>query len=241
MLVMRTALVAALTACAAAVLVAACGNDSAESATPDDAGAPTPRAEGGAAGDGGSAGSTGKRAPTGCLLSTTGFKVGAKAENVARTDVANTATWTGVENALTDDGKFAAVTLAAGQESAKLRVSGFGFAIPGTAETWGIEVELKRRAPDGGVDDHQVNVEIEGKPSRFKRFVGGWPVSIVGTHAYGQAVDTWGVDLFPTDVNKSSFAANIAVKRAADASGPVTAIVDSLKIAIHYCAEPIKR
>ena len=70
---------------------------------------------------------------------------------------------------------------------------------------------------------------------------GPWPKSIVGTHAYGQAVDTWGIDLYPADVNKPSFAAKVSVKRAADAVGPVTAIVDSLKVAVHFCPEPIKK
>ncbi len=143
--------------------------------------------------------------------------------------------------ACTDDGQLATVTLAEGQESAKLRVGGFGFAIPDTAETWGIEVELKRRAPDGGVQDNQVNLEIEGKTSRFKYVTGDWPTTIVGTHAYGQAVDTWGVDLYPADVNKTSFAATLTVKRAPGAVGPVTAVVDSMKIAVHYCPNPIKK
>ena len=96
-------------------------------------------------------------------------------------------------------------------------------------------LELKRRAPDGGVEDARIDVEIEGKTSRFKYVSKPWPTSIVGTHAYGQAVDTWGVDLFPVDVNKPTFAARLTVKRTADAIGPVTAVVDSLRIAVHFC------
>jgi hypothetical protein len=182
-----------------------------------------------------------KRAPTGCILQSTGLTEGKKAESLPRSDVPNAAAWTNPAQAIASDGQFATVTLGEGQESATLRVSDFGFTVPATAETWGIEVELQRRAPDGGVADSQVNIEIEGKPSRFKFMSSPWPTSIVGTHIYGQAIDTWGIDLFPADVNKPNFAAKLTVKRTAGASGPVTATVDSLKAAVNYCPETSKR
>ncbi|MBX3213348.1 MAG: hypothetical protein KF850_15030 [Labilithrix sp.] len=236
---MRVAILAALALSASAALVFACGEDTPATPAEPDGGS------GGEAGSPDDASSDedaggGNRAPTGCLLKTTDYTIGAKADNVARTDIANSVDWSDVDGALSEDGQFATVTLDEGQESSELRVSGFGFTIPDTAETWGIEVELKRRAPDGGVEDHQIHVEVEGKPTRFKFVKGPWPTSIVGTHAYGQAVDTWGINLFPADVNKESFAAKVSVKRAADAVGPVTAIVDSLKVAVHFCPDPIK-
>ncbi len=182
-----------------------------------------------------------KRAPTGCILQSTGLTEGTRAESVARSDAPNAAAWINPANALAADGAFATVTLAEGQESALLRVSSFGFTVPSTAETWGLEVELKRQAPDGGISDARIDVEIEGKPSRFKLISAPWPTTIVGTHVYGQAVDTWGVDLFPADVNKPSFAATLTVKRAPGATGVVTATVESLKAAVSYCPEPIKK
>lgn len=235
---MRVAIVAAVAVSVAATLAFACSDDTPVSPDPSDAGGggsetaspPGPTNEDG-----------GNRAPSGCLLKTTDYTVGAKAENVERTDVTNAADWTNVEGALSPDDKFATVTLNDGQESSVLRVSGFGLAVPATAETWGIEVELKRRAPDGGVEDSKVDVEVEGKTSRFKYVNTPWPTSIVGTHAYGQAIDTWGVDLFPTDVNKTSFAAKLTVKRTANAVGAVTANVESLRVAVHFCPEPIKK
>ena len=236
---MRVAIFAALAVSASAAVIIACSDDT--PATPG-------TSDGGGGNDGGTSAETsapedagGNRAPTGCLLKTTDYTIGAKAENIPRTDITGAVDWTDVDGALSEDGKFATVTLADGQESATLRVSDFGFQIPDTAETWGIEVVLKRRAPDGGVEDARIDVEIEGKPSRFKYMKTPWPTSIVGTHAYGQAVDTWGVDLYPADVNKTTFAAKLTVKRTADAVGPVTAIVDSLKIAVHFCPDPIKQ
>lgn len=229
---MRAVIAVVLAVSACPCILVACTDDTAA----------TPTATAGAVAGGTPAREPGNnRAPSGCQLETTDYRAGAKAENVPRGDVANTADWSNVEGALSDDGKFATVTLGEGQESSTLRVSHFGFRIPDTAETWGIEVELKRRAPNGGVEDSRIDVEIEGKPSRFKYIDGPWPKSIVGTHAYGQAVDTWGVDLFPADANKSTFAAKLTVKRTADAPSSVTANVDSLKIAVHFCPEPIKR
>ena len=235
---MRVAIAAALAVSACAAVIIACSDDT--PATPG-------TSDGGGGDDGGTPETStpedagGNRAPTGCLLKTTDYTIGGKAENIPRTDIAGAVDWTDVEGALSEDGKFATVTLADGQESATLRVSDFGFQIPDTAETWGIEVELKRRAPDGGVEDARIDVEIEGKPTRFKFMKTPWPTSIVGTHAYGQAVDTWGIDLLPADVNKATFAAKLTVKRTADAVGPVTGIVDSLKIAVHFCPDPIKQ
>lgn len=178
---------------------------------------------------------SGARAPTGCPLTSTSFVSGAKAENVARTDVANIANWTDVDGALAVDGKLARVTLADGQESAVLRVSDFRLDVPANAETWGIEVELKRQAPGGGIEDGKIEIEIEGKPSRFSFIEGPWPKSIVGTHEYGQEIDTWDVDLFPSDVNRPSFAATLTVKRSPGATGPFTAVVESIRVAVYYC------
>lgn len=235
---MRVAIASALVFVACTSLFIACTDDPSSGVTPDtDAG--DLEQEVGSNDKDKDTDQDDKRSPSGCLLTTTGFKIGAKAENVARDDVPNAVSWNDVENALTDDGAFATVTLAEGEESATLRVSDFNLAIPETGETWGIEVELKRRAPDGGVEDARIDVEIEGKPSRFKYVVSPWPMSIVGTHAYGQAVDTWGVDLYPSDVNNRSFAAKLSVKRTEGVTGPVTALVDSLKVAVHYCPDPI--
>lgn len=225
----------ALFSISAGVFVA-CSDDTA--VTP---GGRTDGGEGGSQGDAGQgvtdAGPDGPRSNDGCLLKTTDYRSGAKAENVPRTDITGAVDWTNVEGALSEDGKFATVTLNDGQESAELKVSQFGIKLPDTAETWGIEVELKRRAPDGGVEDARIDLAIEGKPDvKWKFLKGPWPTKIVGTHVYGQPVDTWGVDLYASDVNKDSFAARLWVKKAADAGpGPITATVDSMKVAVWYC------
>ena len=239
---MRVAIALFALASSSAAIAVACGSETPASPTATDGGT-TPNDTGAGTDTGTSDVDSGVRlSPSGCVLKTTDYIIGKKAENIPRTDgVTGTADWIDVDGALSEDGKFASVTLAEGQESSSLRVSDFGLAIPATAETWGIVVELKRRAPDGGVEDSRIDVEIEGKETRFKFLKTGWPVSIVGIHHYGQAVDTWGIDLLPLDVNKPTFAAKISVKRAANTVGPVTAIVDSLKVAVHFCPVPAKK
>jgi hypothetical protein len=238
---MRVAIVVIAVVPVAAGIVLACGDSTTGSAPPSsspEGGIPGADSSPGDAPAGPTDDSGVQFAPDGCRLITTGYLVGLKAENVARTDITNAVNWTNVTAALVDDTKFATVTLNDGQESAELRVSQFNVNVPSNAETWGIEVELKRQAPNGGILDGKVNLIMGTKPVQFKFFEPNWPTTIVGTHHYGQAVDTWGVDLYPSDVDTPSFAATLTVKRALDAgSGPVIANVDSIKVAVHYCTK----
>lgn len=240
---MRVAFFVLLLASTSAGILLACSSDSTEASPAADGSAATSEASTSDVTDGGTQDTGGvEYAPSGCVLKTTDYVAGSKAESVPIPGVANTADWTNLNGALSEDGDFATVTMNDGQQSAELRVSEFGLKIPETAETWGIEVELKRRAPGGAVVDDKVDILIEGKPSKWKYIATGWPTSIVGTHHYGQAIDTWGTDLYPADVNKPTFAARLTIKRAADAgAGPITAVVDSLKVAVHYCPDPIKK
>jgi hypothetical protein len=177
------------------------------------------------------------KAPDGCILKSTGMHSGRKVEALPRSDLPSAVAWTNVVNAQQIDGKFASVTLGDGQESAELRLSDFALDVPTNADTWGIEVELKRQAPQGGIEDVRVDVFVEGQATGYKVLKGPWPKSIVGTHVYGQAVDTWHVNLNPPDVNKPIFAALLWVRKAADAgvAGPVTALVESIRVNIWYC------
>lgn len=216
--------------------------EDAGSTNDDDGGGNNPPLDASQLEDGGQPPGDGEHiAPNGCRLQSTGFKSGKKADIVPRADAPGAINWTNPNGALAEDGNFASVTLGDGQQSSSLRVSDFGFTVPDIAETWGIEVELKRRAPDGGLADAKIEVEIEGVVSRFKYVDGPWPTSIVGTHPYGQAVDTWGVDLYPRHVNAKTFAAKVSVKRTPNLPGRVTGIVDALRVAIWYCPNPPKK
>jgi hypothetical protein len=136
----------------------------------------------------------------------------------------------------------AQIILSDGQESSFLRVSGYGIQLDAGVETWGIVVELQRRTlTDGGyLQTSDVNLEIANKTPQYKYDIESfyWPRPIVGTHDYGQEIDTWGIDLVPGDVTPSTFAAKLAVKKAGNfdggAPGPITGIVQALKVAVWF-------
>jgi len=177
--------------------------------------------------------------PTG--FKTTGLHVGTVVESRARP---GGSAWSEINNAFTKDGTFAKATLADGvNETEQLVVSGFGFSIPPTAATWGIEVEFTRHAPEGGIVEGKIEALVTNKTGRWK-FIGksdgtgtpaNWPSKNVGTHHYGQQVDTWGYDLYPGDVNDPKFAIAVYAAREPGKTGTVTALVDQVMVAVHYC------
>ncbi len=143
--------------------------------------------------------------------------------------------WTDLDNAKTVDDAFAKTMLAAGEESEELRLTGFGFELPPGVVFQGVEVELKRQAPDGGIVDGIISlVGVPNQVGRGKFIATSWPSSIVGTHHYGQATDTWGMDLNPPDVTTPDFGVALWVKREA---GPdsATALVESIQVRVFYC------
>jgi len=90
---------------------------------------------------------------------------------------------------------------------------------------FGIRIELKRQAPGGGgVDDQIQRFTAEQKRSRFKFVATEWPVSLVGTHIYGDITDSWGLELTKADVEKREFGVAISVKKAAGASSPLAQV-----------------
>ena len=173
----------------------------------------------------------------GCPLKTAGPRSGTTAASVPRAGIAGGIAWVSPENAREPDGLFAQATLDGDQATEHLRLTGFGFTIPASAKIKGVEVELKRQASDLGVSDGNIELWLDGNPSdRPKVLLTGWPRQIIGTHHYGQAVDTWGNDLTPDLVGKPGFGVEIYALRQQDAgTGPVDAKVESMRITIFYC------
>ena len=187
-------------------------------------------------------------APSGCSLIGTDIHAGRVAESVVREDKPDGIAWTNPAGALQEDGDFASVVLDDGQESAELRISDFGFTIPDSYATWGMVVQLKRQVTtDGGViQSSYVSVGIDGKAPTFKFDNSSfyWPTKIVGTHDYGAPIDTWGVDLFPSDIDAKTFSAKLWAKKAPvttegpnSVTGPVTATVEALRVIVWYCVQ----
>lgn len=168
-----------------------------------------------------------------CQIVTAGPKTGTVVTSVPR-DTGGIP-WTDLDNAKAEDGAFAKTALAAGEESEELRITGFGFELPAGVVFQGVEVELKRQAPEGGIADGIISlIGVPNQTGRGKFIATPWPTSIVGTHHYGQATDTWGMDLNPPDVQGQDFGVALWVKRA-DGPASATALVESIQVRVYYC------
>ena len=178
-----------------------------------------------------------KRAPNGCILHSTDYQKAGKAESLPRDGVSGGGVvWTTPEGAISEDGNFAIVSLEDGQESATLVLTDYKFDIPADKATYGITVQLKRQSLDAGIRDSAIEVILDTNEIPRSKFVGSdWPRVIVGTHHYGQEVDTWGTDLNPPNINRTAFGARISAKRNPGVTGPVLGRVDSVKIRVSYC------
>ncbi|HSO38654.1 MAG TPA: hypothetical protein VLT33_39260 [Labilithrix sp.] len=172
----------------------------------------------------------------GCPLKSDGPRAGKTAASVARAGATGIA-WSAPENARELDGQFARATLDLGQSTEHLRITDFGFTLPASATVKGVEVEFKRQAGDTGIGDGNIELWLDGAPSDRPKFLAtAWPRAIVGTHHYGQAVDTWGNDLTPALVGKPGFGVEIYALRQEDAgTAPIEASVESMRITVFYC------
>jgi hypothetical protein len=220
-------------------LAVACGGSDGTSPVIGDEGGAT--GEGGA-GDGGSPGEgdadggifmAGNDA--GCPVKYAGPNPGTIAESIPRPNATGGIPWQNPRNALTVNGAFAHADLSDNQQSELLRVTGYGFNLPATVTIKGVVVELKRQGANEIVDGN-IELWLDGVPSSRPKYVAtGWPVAI-GTHHYGQEVDTWGDELTPAMVGKPGFGTEIWARRREDAgTGPAPADVESLIITIWYC------
>lgn len=237
--------------------VAAGGAVATLACTSDDKGTDLTAGDGSANdGDGGSSGDTppGSRTDSGVLLSPTGCRLRTTDLQLATVGTSfetspGAVAWENIPGAYAEDGDFAKVTLDRGQESQQLRLSGFGpngngFELAPTAEVWGIVVQLKRRAlQDAGVRDIEINMVIDGQQPQGKFHKSQWPRGIVGTHDYGEEIDTWKLDTKVEWFNTPSFGIRFAIRREAEdpIMGPADALVDSIKVALWFCPEPDKK
>jgi hypothetical protein len=174
-------------------------------------------------------------ADAGCPLKYAGPRNGIVAASVPRPNTTGGIPWESPEKGLTVDTMYARAVLDDDQQSELLRVTNYGFTIPPTASIKGIVVQLKRRGENKIVDGN-IQLWLDGVPSDRPKFVAsGWPTNI-GTHHYGQEVDTWGNDLTPELVGKTGFGTEIWSKRRTDAgTGPIPGEVESLIMTVWYC------
>jgi hypothetical protein len=230
--------VAAISGAAASVLVVACGGSDGDAGATD---------EDGGGGDGGSdpgdppeelteAGIFMSHADAGCPVKYAGPRPGTIAQSIPRTGVTPSGkAWENPSGGLKIDGQYARSALGNGEYTELLRVTGYGFDIPANVSIKGVVVQLKRQGGTRIVDGN-IELWLDGVASDRPKFIAsGWPTKI-GTHHYGQEVDTWGNDLTPALVNKAGFGTEIWAKHREDAgTEPATAEIESLIVTIWYC------
>ncbi len=171
----------------------------------------------------------------GCPVKFVGPNPGTIAESLPRPNATGGIAWQSPMNALTIDGAFAHADVSDDQQTELLRVTGYGFTLPSTVTIKGVVVELKRKGANRIVDGN-IELWLDGVASSRPKFAAsGWPVGI-GTHHYGQEVDTWGDPLTPALVGKPGFGAELWARRRDDAgTGAAPADVESLLITVWYC------
>ena len=172
-------------------------------------------------------------ADAGCPVKSAGPRPGTVAVSVPRTGAAGIA-WDAPAKALTVDGQYARSVVTDGEQTELLRVTGYGFDLPATVTIKGVVVELKRQGDK--IVDGNIELWLDGVASNRPKFVAsGWPTQI-GTHHYGQEIDTWGNDLTPQLVGKPGFGTEIWAKHREDAgTGPGAAEIESLLVTVWYC------
>lgn len=227
------ALVAALSA--GGLGIACGGTDGGTSVIGGEGGTGT-SGDGGASGEGDTDGAVFMAGnDAGCPVKYAGPRTGTVAESVPRAGATGGIAWQSPQKALTADGAYAHADVDVNQQTELLRVTGYGFDLPPTVTIKGVVVELKRKGANEIVDGN-IELWLDGVASaRPKIFASGWP-SVIGTHHYGQEVDTWGDELTPARVGKPGFGAEIWARRREDAgTGPAPADIESLIITVWYC------
>ena len=158
--------------------------------------------------------------PDGCKLEAFGPRSGTIVSTAPRPEAPGAAPWTRSRRTF-DDEQYAQASLADATETEELRITDFGFELPPGNVFRGVEVQLKRRAPDGGVMDGVIAlIGVPNQVGAGKAMTTPWPSKIVGTHHYGQGTDTWRYDLNAPDVERPEFGVSLWVKKTEDASDP---------------------
>ncbi len=140
--------------------------------------------------------------------------------------------WLNPNNALVVDGSGATTSLTnATGDSARLKVTQFGFALPPTAQVRGVTVTITRRA-NGGIEDGVVRLVGAPLPGIDKSSGASWPAAFTGKD-YGGANDLWGLTITPSLVNNADFGVSVAASL--DGLDGTIAEIDGITISISYC------
>lgn len=151
-----------------------------------------------------------------------------------------TIAWTSPSNASQFDGTTTTNVVTASAVSHYLKLTNFGFAIPGGATIFGIMVDVFRNksAGSGVLADNSIKLVKAGTISGTDHaMTTTWPGSIT-LASYGNKAggDLWGLALTPTDVNDSTFGVALSVKETGGASS-ATAAIDYVRMTVFFTSQ----
>ena len=147
----------------------------------------------------------------------------------------NSDDWYDPQNATAEDGSTALVRLVFGTPSSFLAATGFGFALPATAQVNGITLGVTRAARDPDtIYDHAVRLIKGGLIRSVDRArADSWDPAYSAVE-YGGPTDLWGESWTAADVNDPTFGAALQTHYTFF-SGNNDAGVDSISITVDYC------
>jgi len=138
--------------------------------------------------------------------------------------------WSNPGNAVSSDNSDALATAESGNTK-YLKATDFSMSIPGGATIDGIVVEVEKASQEGCVDARARIVKGGAIGSTDRSLVGNWPASDT-FRTHGGTSDLWGESW-----SSSDFGSDFGFAIAATINGdPGAAIVDSIRITVHYTA-----
>jgi hypothetical protein len=145
--------------------------------------------------------------------------------------------WLNTNNAGAQDDLYAQADNLRLEASACLKLTNFGFAIPGGSTIQGIVVESDRYGQNfrGDINDSIVQIVKGGAVTGVNKASASlWPNFDTNTYqSYGGNTDLWGEVWTPADINDPNFGVVIAAQEITD-SANTDAFIDHVRITVYY-------
>ncbi len=142
-------------------------------------------------------------------------------------------TWTTPTNVGSSNNARATYSVPANLQSTNLDATGFGFAIPATANIIGVEVTIERNASLASAlkDDDVYLLKAGAQAGTDHASATYWPTTDTDRN-YGTTSDLWGTTWTPAQINASNFGVRLKVD--SDNGSARTASVDYIEVTVTY-------
>lgn len=148
-----------------------------------------------------------------------------------------TISWTNITQVLSDDGTPTSAINMVSSTSHYIKVTNYGFTLPGTATITGIEVSVKKDTNNASVTfDNSVKlVKANVISGNNNASASAWN-GLAQISTYGGSSDLWGLSWTYTDINDSTFGVAFSAKSVGGTASPS---VYYIKVKIYYNVGPV--